>query len=195
MVNPASERRCEIPLSGVCFVVLLVFALGSHAAVVSAEPQTRSEYTSLDEGCKVLWRAEDQHPPPPPGDEFRSICPGRNGMRVMLEGSDARSWIGLVPPGARYEQGRRLHPSWGGFPQITGKRLEWRYHGPKLVALIVRNEWAEQPGAGDSKVVSGLVIWRVDTTRLDAACAIGRTASNKEAREIADDLSKRCLAQ
>jgi hypothetical protein len=70
--------------------------------------------------------------------------------------------------------------------------LEWRYYGSKLVALIVRNEWTEQSD-GDSKNVSGLVIWRVDTTKLDKACAIGRTTSNEEAQAIADDLSKRCL--
>ena len=152
------------------------------------------EYTSLDAGCKVLWRAADQHPLPPLPDSFESICPGRDGMRVVLEGGDARSWIGLIPPGAKYDQGTRLYtPGFlGGFPQITGKRLEWRYYDSKLVALIVHNEWTEQSD-GDSKNVSGLVIWRVDTTKLDKACAIGRTTSNEEAQAIADDLSKRCL--
>ena len=112
---------------------------------------------------------------------------------MILEHGDARSWIGLIPPGAKYDQGTRLYNGWGGFPEITGKRLEWRYHGSKLVALIVRNEWTEQSDDGDSKNVSGLVIWRVDTTKLDKACAIGRTTSNEEAQAIADDLSKQCL--
>ena len=80
-------------------------------------------------------------------------------MRVILEGGDARSWISLVPRGAKSDQGTRLYNHWGSFPQITGKRLEWRYSGSKLVALIVRNSWTDD----DSKNVSGLIIWRVDT--------------------------------
>jgi hypothetical protein len=70
--------------------------------------------------------------------------------------------------------------------------LEWRYHGSRLVALIVRNEWQsdrEQP----DKLASGLVIWRVDPNKINAACAIGRTPSNEEAQAIADNLSGRCL--
>ncbi len=106
---------------------------------------------------------------------------------------DARSWIGLVPRGAKYDNGKRLYANWGGFPEVTGKRLEWRYRGQKLAALIVRMDWTEQSDAGGTKDVSGLIIWRVDTTKLDQACVIGRTTSNEEASAIADDLSKRCL--
>jgi hypothetical protein len=94
----------------------------------------RSEYTSLDAGCKVLRHATAHEPLP---DSFESICPGRDGMRVISEGGDARSWISLVPRGAKSDQGTRS------FPQITGKRLEWRYSGSKLVALIVRNSWTD----------------------------------------------------
>jgi hypothetical protein len=140
----------------------------------------------------MLWRAADEHPLPPlPPDSFKSICPGRDGMRVILEGGDSRSWIGLLPPGAKYDQGKRLYANWGGFPQVTGKRLEWRYQGPKLVALIVRMERnADDLG---TKVVSGLLIWRVDAAKLGQACLIGQTTSNEEAHAIADDLGKRCL--
>jgi hypothetical protein len=141
----------------------------------------------------VLWRAADEHPLPPLPDRFKSICPGRDGMRVILEGGDDLSWIGLLPPGAKYDQGTRLYAHIGGFPQVTGKRLEWRYHGPKLAALIVRVEWTEQSDAGGTKDVSGLIIWRVDAAKLDQACPIGQTTSNEEARAIADDPSKRCL--
>jgi hypothetical protein len=59
-------------------------------------------------------------------------------MGVILEGGDSRSWISLLPRGAKYDNGVRLQSNWGGFPQITGKRLQWRYQGPKLVVLIVR---------------------------------------------------------
>ena len=161
----------------------------TYSTMPARAATARSEYTSLA-GCKVLWHAAANEPLP---DSFNSICPGRDGMRVILEHGDARSWIGLIPPGAKYDQGKRLYNGWGGFPEITGKRLEWRYHGSKLVALIVRNEWTEQSDDGDRKIVSGLVIWRVDTTKLDKACAIGRTPSNEEAQAIADDLRRRCL--
>ena len=154
--------------------------------------EARSAYTSLDTECKMLWHAADHDPLP---DSFESICPGRDGIRVLLERGDARSWIVLVPRGTKNENGIRLYNNWGAFPEITGKRLEWRYHGSKLVALIVRSEWTEQSAAdGDnSQNVSGLVIWRVDATKLDKTCAIGRTTSNEEAQAIADDLGKRCL--
>jgi hypothetical protein len=150
--------------------------------------QTVSKYTSLDTAeCKMLSHATANDPLP---DVFDSLCPGRDGIRVGLEGGDARSWIVLIPRGVKYENGKQLNNNWGAFPAITGKRLEWRYHGSKLVALIVRNEWTEQDG---QNVVSGLVIWRVDTTKLNETCAIGRTTSNEEAQTIADDLGKPCL--
>ena len=171
------------------FAVIATMTLAASFSTSAWAQSARSEYTSLT-GCKVLWHAAANEPLP---DSFNSICPGRDGMRVILEHGDARSWIGLIPPGAKYDQGTRLYNGWGGFPEITGKRLEWRYHGSKLVALIVRNAWTEQSDDGDSKNVSGLVIWRVDTTKLDKACAIGRTTSNEEAQAIADDLRKRCL--
>ena len=76
--------------------------------------------------CKMLWHAAANEPLP---DSFDSICPGRDGMRVLLEGGDARSWIELLPRGVKRDQSKRLYSSWGSFPQITGKRLEWRYHG------------------------------------------------------------------
>jgi hypothetical protein len=183
------------PKRGVCYAVALSALVSFHAGSTFgalAESTAHSEYTSLDAGCKMLWRAADQHPPPPLPDSFKSICPGRDGIRVILEGGDARSWIGLLPRGAKGDQGKRLHANWGGFPQVTGKRLEWRYEGPKLVALIVRVEWTEQSDAGDTKDVSGLAIWRVDAAKLDQACLVGQTTSNEEARAMADDLSKRC---
>jgi hypothetical protein len=61
------------------------------------------------------------------------------------------------------------------------------------VALIVCNEWTEQSDGDNTKNVSGLIIWRLDTANLDKVCVIGRTPSNEKAQAIADDLSKWCL--
>jgi hypothetical protein len=55
-------------------------------------------------------------------------------MKVILEGGDSRSWIGLLPRGVKYDNGARFHVNWGGFPEVVGKRLEWRYHGRRLQA-------------------------------------------------------------
>jgi hypothetical protein len=162
----------------VLLVTVAIVGLGVSYTPALAGPTARSEFTPLD-SCKQLGRLADELP-----DSFKSICPGRDGMRVIFEGGDGRSWIGLLPPGAKYDQGTRLHANWGGFPEVTGKRLEWRYDGGKLTALIVRvkeTEW------------SGLTVWRVDAANPDQACLIGKTTSNEEAQAIADDLSRGCL--
>jgi hypothetical protein len=83
------------------------------------------------------------HDPKAEIDNFESICPGRDGLRVMLNGFDARSFIGLLPAGAAYKNVQNLNYGFGQFSGITGKVLEWRYRGSRLVALIVRNEWTE----------------------------------------------------
>jgi hypothetical protein len=105
---------------GVCYAVALTalgtFHLESTFAAL-AESIAHSEYTSLDAGCKVLSRAADEHPLPPLPDRFQSICPGRDGMGVILEGGDGRSWIGLLPRGVKYNHGTRLYANWGDFPR------------------------------------------------------------------------------
>src|SRR5580704_11366602 len=119
--------KARIPLT---VATVLVAVIAAHA-----ESPMSSKYTSLTD-CKMLYNAAND-PSAEMKDVFESICPGRDGMRVMLEGGDARSWIGLLPAGTKYKQGKRLNSGWGGFPEIAGKVLEWRYHGSKLVALIV----------------------------------------------------------
>jgi hypothetical protein len=114
-------------------------------------------------------------------------------MQVIFEGGDSRSNIGLLPRGAAYKKSARFRVDStvvGSFPSIEGKRLEWRYHGSKLVALIVRMVGANDY---DGTEFRGLVVFRVDTVKLDQACVIGKTTSNEEARGIADDLGRPCL--
>ena len=168
--------------------ITLILATLSSAALT--DPAPTSGYTSLDKGCKILWRAADD-------DGFKSICPGRDGIRVILEGGDLRSWIGLLPRGVNYEKGVRFQEpmmSFGSFAHVVGTRLEWRYHGPKLVALIVRMaaNRSDDSAANEIKELSGLLVLRVDTRKLDQTCAIGKTTSNDEALAIADDLSNTC---
>jgi hypothetical protein len=147
-----------------------------------------SEYTSLEnKDCKILWRNTDLDVAI---DSFGSVCPGRNGVRVILEGADARSWIGLLPLGAKYDDGVRFYSPtmFRSFANVEGKRLEWRYHGPKLVALIVRMGQSDAEG----KETFGLIVFRVNIIRLDQTCQMGQTTSNEEARALADDLARTC---
>lgn len=185
-LRSARTKETEMKTRMLFVAAALLTVTAAHAELLA--PMS-SKYTSLT-SCRMLYNAAND-PAAEMKDVFESICPGRDGMRVTLEGGDARSWIGLLPAGTKYEQSKPLNSGWGGFPQITGKRLEWRYHGSKLVALIVRNEWTEQPET--NKLVSGLGIWRVDPNKINAACAIGRTTSNEDAHRVADDLSAPCL--
>ena len=173
---------------------LLFATVACLALVSSAQAQSAtSAYTSLDDkDCKVL-RTYQTNPEVVLPDFFEAICPGRNGMQVILEGGDSRSNIGLLPRGAAYKEGARFrvdHTVVGSFPNIEGKRLEWRYRGSKLVALIVRMVGGNDHDGTD---FHGLVVFRVDTAKLDQACVIGKTTSNEEARGIADDLGRPCL--
>ncbi len=155
-----------------------------------SSPAATSAYTSLIErDCRVL-RTYRTNPEVVLRDFFETICPGRNGFSVIFEGGDSRSNIGLLPRGAIYQDGVRFHANIGSFPSIEGKRLEWRYHGSKLVALIVRMVAGLED---DRSKFRGLVVFRVAPTKLDQSCAIGKTTSNEEARGIADDLRKPCL--
>jgi hypothetical protein len=155
-----------------------------------------SEYTSLKD-CKILWREGMDERLVPPLTDFESICPGRDGMQVILEGGDARSWIGLLPRSLKYDDGVRF-PSqmlnFGAFAIVVGTQLEWRYHGPQLVALIVRMARLDETSdPSRPKDIAGLIVLRVDITKLDQTCKIGQTTSNEEARAIADDLDRPCL--
>jgi hypothetical protein len=175
---------------GVCYAVALGALVTSQSTFGAlAEPTARSEYTSLDnKDCKMRWRATREDPE---SDSFESICPSRDGFCVILEGGDSRSWIGLLPHGAKYDDGVQFHSS-GIFPSVEGRRLEWRYHGPKLVALIVRMWRQDETDPRNPKGIAELMVLRVDLSKLDQTCEIGRATSNEEARIIADDLDRTC---
>jgi hypothetical protein len=144
---------------------------------------SHSEYTPLGHSCKVTWHAAPNEPLP---DSFKSICPGRDRMRVTWTEVDARDWIGLLPPKTKSEDAVQF-PIWAGFGGVSGTKLEWRYLGSKLVALIVR-----MTQTFDDETITNLVVMRIDAKNLDQSCIIGKTKLNEEARAIADDLSKIC---
>jgi hypothetical protein len=177
-------KKLTISKLAITVASLATLAL-STATWAGPSPLSHSEYTPLGHSCKVLWHAAQNEPLP---DSFRSVCPGRDGMRVTLEGHDARSWIGLLPPRTKYDDGVQFR-IWAGFAGVSGTRLEWRYLDSKLVALIVRMTKTDPESGKES---SNLVVLRVDTKNLYQSCIIGETKLNEEARAIADDSSKTC---
>lgn len=168
---------------------LLALMIGSEA--FAAGGTAYSHYTSLT-NCQVLRSSQQEKEPEI--DYFESLCPGREGFNVALEGGDARSWIGLVAASEDYEDrvsfyGPLMGTNFGQFPNVEGEKLEWRYKGNELVALIVRMSGHAD---GENTSRNGLVVLRVNKKSLADTCAIGKTTDNEQARAIADDLSKVC---
>ena len=171
---------------------LLMALMGLALAGTAQAASHTSHYTTLT-NCKVIGSSENE--PEPEIDWFKSVCPGREGFDVIHAGGDARSWIGLVKKGASYDSGVEYYEqlmtwNFGQFPTVAGEKLEWRYVGQKLTALIVRTDGYD-PDA--DKTNQGLVVLRVDLETPEKACVIGQTTSNAEARRIADDAKARCL--
>ena len=144
-----------------------------------------SAYTPVGEGnCRVTGQSTE------PLDSFTSVCPGRDKMRVSWSGFDARDFIGLTFKGKS-----RDFMVFRGFGGVIGKKLEWRYSGSKLIALIVRMSWTPQDGE-TTKAVPFLAVIRVNTKDIEESCIIDQVKTNEEAQAVADDLSNNtCLYQ
>src|SRR6516162_4374191 len=110
----------------------------------------------------------------PIADSFESVCPGHNKMRVSWSGFDDRDWISLTSKGSTVD-----FKVWKGFGGISGKKLEWRYSGSKLVALIVR---MEKTDLETSKAVTNLAVIRVNTKDIKKSCIIDEVKTNEEAQ-------------
>jgi hypothetical protein len=159
------------------FAIALTLSLLS--TTTWATPASHSEYTPVGEGnCKITSRVvphEDKL------DQFTSICPGRDKMKVSWSGFDARDWISLTSKGKTAD-----FMVWKGFGGVSGKKLEWRYSGSKLVALIVR---MERTDLETDKPVTFLAVIRVDIKDIKKSCIIEQVKTNEEAQAAADDPS------
>ncbi len=149
----------------------------------------KHEYTSvaLHEDCKRL----DTPPEGEPDWAGEYDCPGFGGYEVRIGTADLRSSLSLVKDGQAIHFGS--DPNFkepGQFAYVTDKKIEWRYRRSgdeeRAHALIFR-VFGQDPET--YKDVSHLTVARLEGSR---GCVLGTTASNTEAREMADDVSRRC---
>lgn len=179
----------------------------AKAAPVPGPAPSAVKYSSVaDQDCVMMRSSETD--PNAQIDYFEMQCPGVDGYQVMLEGGDARSWIGLIKPGQSYAQGvsfmAQFQSGAGGyFPNVMGERVEWAYVNGKLAALTVRST-AVNPD-DETKTLDRLVVIRLNEADLAKSCWIGsvdlpspqdRVATamaGQVARSLAADLSKPCL--
>jgi hypothetical protein len=107
-------------------------------------------------------------------------------MKVSWSGFDARDWISLT-----YKGKTANFMVWNGFGGVSGKKLEWRYRGSELVALIVRMERTDTnivpPGALAVNLNNFLAVIRVNTKNIEKSCIIEQVRTNEEAQASADD--------
>ena len=171
--------------------VLLALLLTSPLA----QAASTSAYTDLA-NCKILSSSEND--PEPEIDYFTSVCQGREGFDVRVDGGDLRSWISLAIQGTEELVAENISFSFlvGQFPYVAGSKLEWRYTNGRLTALIVR--MGGQDPENPNNELASLTVIRVDKFNLDKACVIGvvnakQANANLKARAVADDMTAECL--
>jgi hypothetical protein len=112
-------------------------------------------------------------------------CPAPNGWRLLLVASDANTWIDLAGPGVTWSGERPIvyESPIGNFPSVgASPTVEWRRDGRgRPTALIFRVTAQDR-----DKLEAHRSMLYVVRLQHDGACAIGRTASNEEARALAD---------
>jgi hypothetical protein len=172
---------------------LILFSLISIA--LTANAASTSAYSDLTT-CKVLTSSEND--PNAPIDYFTSVCQGREGFDVHLDGGDLRSWISLSLRNKADLIAENISFSFesGQFSNIAGSKLEWRYRDNKLNALIVR--MSGQDPENINKELSTLAVIRIDKNNPSGACVIGvvnahQANANLLARAIADSARTQCL--
>jgi hypothetical protein len=159
-------------------------ALATSLCVVAgpafaAEPASR--YTVIEESaCRELAS---------PDSSYERECSAPKGWRLLLGGSEDRSWIVLGRGKALWSTDNVLtsEAGLGYFILLQGKRVEWRQAAgapATMRALIFRVSGQDPDHAGRS--ISNLVVIGLtgETPRL---CGVAKT--NEEARALADSLS------
>ena len=170
----------------ILFLTLLLTSTISQAAFTS-------EYTDLNQ-CKTLSSSEND--PDAEIDYFTSVCPGRDGFDVRLDGGDSRSWLSLVTTGTEHFVAEYLGAHTAGFfTYVIGSKVEWRYSNGKLIALIIR--MGGQDPEDYTKSVTSLTVIRLDKNNPSAACTIKvinaqQAKANEKARAAADNLQLKC---
>jgi hypothetical protein len=173
---------------------VLIIALILSA--LTAKASSDSAYTDINQACRVLSSSEDD--PNAEIDYFTSVCPGREGFDVRLDGGDSRSWISLVKKGTSefVAEDISFGEYAGQFPNVAGSKLEWRYTNGQLTSLIVRMS-GQDPEDYTNQLVT-LNVVRIDKRNLSEICVVGRVNAkqadaNQKARDIADNAAAKCL--
>ncbi len=172
---------------------MILFSILSIA--LSAEAAFTSAYTDLNT-CKILTSSEND--PDAEIDYFTSVCPGREGFDVRIDGGDLRSWVSLATKNTDTLVAENISFAFaeGQFPNVAGSMLEWRYKNGKLTALIVRMS-GQDPDDYNNELVN-LAVIRIDKAQPDKACVVGlvnakKPNANLKARAIADGGSTTCI--
>lgn len=108
----------------------LVFCLPFLLSVNNAMAGEKSVYTDLDLNlCHLVAEAEEGE-----GEWATFSCKGYQGMVVYVTEADLRFSLGYGPSG---REQKSVSQFLGPFNTV-GKKLEWRLHGDKVVATILR---------------------------------------------------------
>lgn len=162
---------------------------------LSAKAFTTSAYTDLS-SCRVLTSSEND--PNAEIDYFTSVCEGREGFDVRIDGGDLRSWVSLVKAGTEDFVAENISFAFGEgqFPNVAGSKLEWRYTNGTLTALIVRMS-GQDPEDYNNELVN-LAVIRINKSRPSESCVVGLVNAkfpnaNAKARAIADSNRNTCI--
>lgn len=165
-------------------------------AATTAKAASTSAYTDLNQSCKTLSSSEND--PNAEIDYFTSVCPGREGFDVRLDGGDSRSWISLAQKSTSRLVAQDISSGefTGQFPNVAGTKLEWRYTNGNLTALIVRMSGQDPENINNE--LNSLNVIRIDKRDLSKTCIVGlvnakQADANDKARVIADDATAKCL--
>lgn len=169
---------------------ILLITSASHAAATSA-------YTDLSK-CKLLSSSEND--PNPEIDYFTSVCAGREGFDVRLDGGDLRSWVSLATHNTDNLVAENISFSFGEgpFANVAGSKLEWRYTNGKLIALIIR--MSGQDPDDYNKEVGTLAVIKISKENPGNSCVVALVNTkyanaNARARQIADSGITKCLTE
>ena len=170
---------------------ILASSTATYAASVSA-------YSDLGSSCKVLSSSEND--PNAEIDYFTSVCQGREGFDIRVDGGDLRSWISLARHNTDTLVAENISFSFreGQFPNVAGSKLEWRYTNGDLTALIVRMS-GQDPDNSNNELET-LAVMRLSKASPEKSCVVGVVNAklpnaNLKARAIADSAATKCLIE
>ena len=143
------------------------------------QPATPSQYTALGGADCELLKVDAEAG----GSSKR--CPGVGGYRLIVQDSDARMSLDVLPPQGDAQPLALWHLASGAFSSL-GERAEWRLDDAgQPAALIVRYNAYLQPEQPD-RATSYLVVAKLKPTPCIVEVVPAGANQNERAREAAD---------